>query len=1142
MMLKRIISLLLSLLLLVSVVPAIPASAVKGMVTEDGLFVYEGDDNYRPGMRILAYQGPPVSVLEIPDYIGEFPVLSIGEGAFAGNTDIKTVILPNNFRHIGMNAFKGCTSLAQITIPKGTQIIDEYAFEGCTSLIEVTYIGKPSIRNYAFAGCTALGELPIHSGTTMIWPYTFFGCTGLKEITIPDNVVNISNNAFAYCTGLEKVKLPEKTNEFEVGNSVFRGCSSLKEITIPECFRGVSFNTFEGCESLETVIFHGGAQHNPALPYQFWVRMSAFSGCTSLKNVIWYGTEERMRAIEIEEGNDYLLNAEWQVKPPRIPDGTSYILDKNENKVTIESYTGTIPDVVIPPTIEGYPVTTISSGAFSVITDTATKNTTTKTLTLPDSITELGKGAFHNCIALESVNIPRSITTISQNLFLNCTSLKTITIPDWVDTISDNAFEGCIALESITIPNSVKTIESNAFQNCKSLTGIDLPSGLTKIPMFLFWGCEKLESLIIPEGVTQIEDNAFYNCKSLKSITLPKSLKTIYSNAFANCNAISTINYTGTEEDWQKVYITNNTQLNNAEFIYHVHDWQFDSITRKATCSHVGESIYTCYCGGQKVTEIAKLPHIEVIDKAIPATCTEYGSTEGSHCSVCGEVIIQRIAVSPTPHVYDNDCDSVCNNRCGNIRSVPGHVYDNDCDSSCNICQFSRDAEHIYDNTCDPTCNRCSYTRDTDHRYDNVCDAICNYCYYERTVLGHNFEWVIDKTENCGDDGQKHEECIHCQEKRNEGTAIKATGEHSYDNDCDERCNVCFESRSASHNYDWVIDTPATCSTTGSKHEECTVCQKKKNLKKTTIPATGKHTYTNSCDASCNDCGKLRMAYHVYQETNVAATLENDGYTIKVCSVCGKQYDGETVINKVKTIKLSATSYTYNGGSLTPSVTVKDSADKTLIRNTDYTVTYASGRKNVGTYNVTIKLIGKYSGTKTLTFKINPAKISSYKLSATSYTYDGKVKTPSVSVKDSAEKTLKKDTDYTITYASGLKNVGSYKVTIKGKGNYTGTKTFAFKINPAKSKVSKLTAAKKSLKVKLTKVSSQATGYEIQYSTSKKFTSAKTKKVTSYKTTSVTLKSLKAKKTYYVRVRTYKKVGSTIYYSGWSDYKSKKTK
>ena len=137
---------------------------------------------------------------------------------------------------------------------------------------------------------------------------------------------------------------------------------------------------------------------------------------------------------------------------------------------------------------------------------------------------------------------------------------------------------------------------------------------------------------------------------------------------------------------------------------------------------------------------------------------------------------------------------------------------------------------------------------------------------------------------------------------------------------------------------------------------------------------------------------------------------------------------------------------------------------------------------------------------------------------------------------------IKENVDYTVTYPSSRKNVGKYKVVIKFKGSYTGTKNLYFTINPAKTSVKKLSSGKKSLTVAITKKSTQTTGYEVQYSTSKKFKSAKVKKIKSYKTTSLTIKSLKAKKTYYVRVRAYQKVGKKTYYGKWSAVKSAKVK
>ena len=207
---------------------------------------------------------------------------------------------------------------------------------------------------------------------------------------------------------------------------------------------------------------------------------------------------------------------------------------------------------------------------------------------------------------------------------------------------------------------------------------------------------------------------------------------------------------------------------------------------------------------------------------------------------------------------------------------------------------------------------------------------------------------------------------------------------------------------------------------------------------------------------------------------------------------------------------------------------------------------YQTGTNFNNTYQFKVRAYKKIDGKKVYSDwskikALNPTP-TNIKLSKSSYTYNGKKITPSVTIKDKKGKTLKKDVDYKISYASGRKEVGKYKVTITFKGNYSGKKTVYFKINPKGTSVSSVTAAKRSLKVKLKKQTTKTSGYQIQYSTSKKFSSAKTVTIKSNKTTSATLKNLKSKKTYYVRVRTYKTVKGTKYYSGWSSAKVKKTK
>ena len=168
-------------------------------------------------------------------------------------------------------------------------------------------------------------------------------------------------------------------------------------------------------------------------------------------------------------------------------------------------------------------------------------------------------------------------------------------------------------------------------------------------------------------------------------------------------------------------------------------------------------------------------------------------------------------------------------------------------------------------------------------------------------------------------------------------------------------------------------------------------------------------------------------------------------------------------------------------------------------------------------------------------------------LSASSFAYNGKVRKPAI--KTIGGKKLKAGTDYTFKWSNASsKNVGSYTITITGKGNYTGVTKASYKINPKGTSLKKPKKAKKAIKVKWKKQSakmakSRITGYQIQLATDSKFTkNKKTVNVKGYKKVSKKVKKLKGGKKYYIKIRTYKTVGGTKYYSGWSKVRTIKTK
>ena len=252
---------------------------------------------------------------------------------------------------------------------------------------------------------------------------------------------------------------------------------------------------------------------------------------------------------------------------------------------------------------------------------------------------------------------------------------------------------------------------------------------------------------------------------------------------------------------------------------------------------------------------------------------------------------------------------------------------------------------------------------------------------------------------------------------------------------------------------------------------------------------------------------------------------------------------------------LSPTEFTYNGGKQVPALEVTDKASGTaLVKGADYTVSYerdgaeVKDPTGVGTYTVYVTGKGAYEamGKQSAgSFDINPAKVTpSVKLAATSYTWNGKAKTPAVTVKV-GKTTLQKGVDYTVAYASGRKDVGTYAVKVSARqgGNYTfAAKTLSFAISPKGTAIKAPTAASKALTVKWAKQatkmsSSRITGYQVQVATDKKFTK-NLKKATAkgYDTTSKKIAKLKAKTAYYSRVRTYKTVGGKTYFSPWATY------
>ena len=295
---------------------------------------------------------------------------------------------------------------------------------------------------------------------------------------------------------------------------------------------------------------------------------------------------------------------------------------------------------------------------------------------------------------------------------------------------------------------------------------------------------------------------------------------------------------------------------------------------------------------------------------------------------------------------------------------------------------------------------------------------------------------------------------------------------------------------------------------------ECSRCHDKKD--------EAAHDYGS--DNVCDTCGYYKTVPHTHNLTLVAAKAatctEGGKEAYYKCEGCGKFY--EDVLGTKEITDLASW-----GNIAKIAHTTKQTVTKATPTANGKIVNYCSVCK------------------KTLSTTVIP-KASSIKLKATSLTYNGKVRTPKVIVKDRTGKTLVKNTDYTVSYVKGRKYVGKYAVKITFKGKYSGTKTLYFTIKPKATSISSLKAGSKKFTVKWKKQATQTTGYQVQYSASSKFSKAKTVTVGKNTTVSKKISKLSGKKKYYVRVRTYKTVkinGKSIrIYSGWSKAKTVTTK
>ena len=248
----------------------------------------------------------------------------------------------------------------------------------------------------------------------------------------------------------------------------------------------------------------------------------------------------------------------------------AYTVNADGSTATITEFRGPVDpkntgpyDIDIPEKLGNYTVTVLGEDSFS--TDDFDSplydihHTKIHSVTIPQSVTSIGKDAFAQCRALQSLTIDDAATSIGDWAFDECYKLTTLSLGKKITTIGDYAFYDCRILNNVTIPQSVTSIGDQAFGCCYGMDSFTIKDAATSIGEYAFFDCQSLTTLSLGENITTISDDAFRSCYKLETITLPAGLAS-FGNCLIGCPAGRKWDYHG-------------NPINPIGAIYYNNDW-----------------------------------------------------------------------------------------------------------------------------------------------------------------------------------------------------------------------------------------------------------------------------------------------------------------------------------------------------------------------------------------------------------------------------------------------------------------------------------------------------------------------------------------------------------------------------------------